>query len=305
LIEHDRPLQISEVELRAPAADEVLVDLAFAGVNPVDGYISHGKVAVDGPLPRTLGGEASGTVDGTPVLVCGGGLGAARDGVWAGGAIVPRTAVVGLPEGVGLPEAAATGIAGLTAWNVVHLAEVGSGDRVLVLGASGGVGLVVVSFAASLGATVWGQTSSDAKASAIREQGADEVVVSDAHGLPGAVSGLRPTVVVDALGSDFTQAGLSTLDPSGRLVIFGASAGAEGTVNLLGVYRNGLRMIGYAGLRLTDDERRKGLEGALQAVKDGRMRIRIDRTMPLEGVNEALDLLSAREVAGKVLLELS
>ncbi len=76
LIEHGKPLEVQQVELPTPADDEVLVELAYAGVNPVDGYNAAGKVNPDGPLPRTLGGEAAGHLDGVPVVVSGRGLGA-------------------------------------------------------------------------------------------------------------------------------------------------------------------------------------------------------------------------------------
>ena len=98
--------------------------------------------------PRTLGGEGAGEVDGRLVLVAGEGLGFVRDGVWAQAAIVPRDAVVEVPEGVAAEHAAAMGIAGLTALNCVRaLARVTAADRVIVLGASGGVGSMIVSLA--------------------------------------------------------------------------------------------------------------------------------------------------------------
>jgi NADPH:quinone reductase len=305
LIEHDESLKIEELELSPPGPDEVRVDLAFGGVNPVDRYTARGEVAPDGPLPRTLGGEASGTVEGRPVVVSGGGLGGTRDGVWATEAVVARSCVMPLPPGIDLRQAAATPFAGVTAWNVVQLAAVTSDDRVLVLGAGGGVGLAVVSLVGSLGASVWGQTGNEGKAEAIREHGAEEVAVSGASGLAEAVRDLRPTVVIDSLGSGFTQAALASLVPGGRLVIFGTSAGAQGDVDLRSIYRKGLRILGYAGLRLSDDERRDGLLDALGAVSDGRMHIAIGRILPLDQVNEAFDLLTDRAVTGKVLLDLS
>ena len=117
---HGQPLEVEPVELPEPAEGEVVVQLAFGGVNPVDRYTAEGRVAPDGPLPRTLGGEASGSLNGLPVLVFGDGLGATRDGAWAEAAVVPLTAVFELPDGVDLQHAAAMGVAGLTAWNVVH-----------------------------------------------------------------------------------------------------------------------------------------------------------------------------------------
>src|SRR5262249_1009906 len=103
------PLRIETVELPEPRDGEVLVDLAFAGVNPIDRYTAEGSVAPDGPLPRTLGFEAAGVLDGRPVVVHGEGLGTARDGVWAQAAVVPRDAVTDVPAGGDLPEAAAIG----------------------------------------------------------------------------------------------------------------------------------------------------------------------------------------------------
>ena len=107
LHKHGEPLKIEMVELPVPRDGEVLVDLAFAGVNPIDRYTAEGSVAAEGPLPRTLGFEAAGVLDGRSVVVHGEGLGTARDGVWAQAAVVPREAVTHVPEGVDLREAAA------------------------------------------------------------------------------------------------------------------------------------------------------------------------------------------------------
>lgn len=303
LVEHGKPLQVEDVQLPEPGEEEVRVEIAFAGVNPVDRYGAEGRVAPDGPLPRTLGAEASGHLDGRPVLVAGGGLGATRDGVWAEAANVPKACVYPLPDGVGLPEASAMGVVGLTAWNVVEMAGVGPDDRVLVLGASGGVGQSVISLAAAAGASVRGQTGSESKAAAIREMGAEDAVVCDAGGLTEAVTGWDPTVVFDPLGGEFTDAALHALKDRGRLVIFGTSAGPEAKVHLQNLYRKGLRVLGYAGLSLSQSELRTGLTHALPALADGRLRIRVDRTLPLEKVNDAFRALTDRDVTGKVLLE--
>lgn len=305
LVRHGAPLRIEDVDLPEPGAGEVRVDLAFGGVNPVDRYTAQGTVAPDGPVPRTLGGEASGHVDGRPVLVAGAGLGARRDGVWATAAVVPQASVVPLPDGVELRDAAAMGVAGLTAWNVLSDAGVGEGDRVLVLGASGGVGQVVVSLAASLGAQVCGQTGNAGKVDAVRRQGADRVVVADAGALADAVAGFAPTVVVDPLGGGFTGAALRLLQTHGRLVLFGTSADSEGTLPLQQLYRKGLRVFGYAGLLLSDDARRAGLSSALDALADGRLRVTVDRVVRLDEVDEAFRLIVDRAVTGKVLLDLS
>ncbi|MGH9208787.1 MAG: zinc-binding dehydrogenase, partial [Acidimicrobiales bacterium] len=123
------------------------------------------------------------------------------------------------------------GVAGVTAWRVVtELAQVNDSDRVLVLGASGGVGSIIVSVARRLGATVWGQTGDAAKQTWVRERGAENVVVIGAGGLREAVRELKPTVVFDPLGNGFTGAATDALEESGRLVIFGTSGEATGHI---------------------------------------------------------------------------
>ena len=93
MTEYGAPLLAESVELREPGPDEFLVKMAFGGVNPVDRYGATGHAAKDGPVPRTLGTEGSGTVDGKPVLVHGIGVGTKRDGLWASAAIVPKRSV--------------------------------------------------------------------------------------------------------------------------------------------------------------------------------------------------------------------
>src|SRR5207237_7442018 len=177
-----------------PGPDEVVVELLFAGVNPIDRTLVEGRIATDAPLPRTPGSEGSGRLEAKPVLVFSSALGTERDGTWAEAVVVPREFVFDVPEGADMQEVAAMGVAGLTAWNVVNLAEVSGGDRVLVLGAGGGVGLPVVGLAASMGAAVWGQTSSEDKGEAVRAQGADRVVVHDRAGAGASITDWRPTV---------------------------------------------------------------------------------------------------------------
>ena len=302
LVEHGKPLKIQDVDLREPGPDDVVVELLFAGVNPIDLHVAEGRMAPDAPLPRTLGSEGSGRLEGKPVLVFSSALGTERDGTWAEAVVVPREFVFDVPGGVDMQEVAAMGVAGLTAWNVVNLAEVAEGDRVLILGASGGVGLPVVGLAASTGAAVWGQTSSEHKAEAVRARGADRVVVTDATGLADSIRDFRPTVVIDPLGNGFTAVALLAMEPRGRLVLFGTSAGAEATLQLRELYRNRLCVFGYGGLRLTNEERRKGLEAALEALASGRLRIPIGQVWRLEDVNQALESLADRTVTGKAIL---
>lgn len=293
------------MQLPDPRPGEVLVEVRFGGVNPVDRYMAEGRVAPDGPLPRTLGSEGSGVIDGRPVLISGGGLGAGRDGVWAQAAVVPESSIHDVPQGVELSDAAALGVAGLTAYNVVHgLADVRPEDRVLVLGASGGVGTMIVSLVRSIGATVWGQTGSAEKAAGIERQGADRVIVAGPEELAGELAALEPTVVFDPLGGGFFKPVVDSVVPAARIVSFGTSAGADVEFNLQTLYRKGVSLLGYGGMLVTTEARRRGLAAALQALRAGDLSVVVDEVLPLEEANEAFQRLVERRVQGNLLLAL-
>jgi NADPH2:quinone reductase len=307
LLRHGEPLAVEEVELPEPGPDEVLLEVAYAGVNPVDRYTALGRVAPDGPLPRTLGSEASGVVNGRAVVVNGHGLGAGRDGLWAERAVVPAAAVVDLPEGADLLQASTMGVGGRTAWRTtVDLAETGPGDRVLVLGASGGVGSLIVSLAGHLGATVWGHTGNAEKADWVRRRGADAVVVAGDGAELASDDELRrfaPTVVLDNLGGSYTGACAELAAPGARLVLYGTSAAGSGELPLQALYRKGLRLLGYGGLIENAESARAGIVNALRALAEGRLEVPVDAVLGLEEANEAFERLVERRVRGKLVLD--
>ncbi|HEY5430633.1 MAG TPA: zinc-binding alcohol dehydrogenase family protein [Solirubrobacteraceae bacterium] len=306
LILHGEPLSVEPVDLPETGPDEVRVTLQFGGINPIDRYTALGRVNPEAPLPRTLGGEAAGELDGRPVLVAGERLGGVRDGVWSQAAVVPAAAVVELPAGVQPRDAAAMGIAGLTALNCVrHLAAVTPEDRVLVLGASGGVGSMIVSLARAAGATVWGQTGSPEKVAAIVADGAQRAVVGGPEQIAAEIDQFEPTVAFDPLGGGFAAVLVQAVAPRGRIVSFGVSAGAEVTFNLQLLYRKMVSLLGYGGMIVARDERRAGLQEALEAVRAGELKVRIDEVLALERVNEAFARLVDRQVQGNLLLDLS
>jgi len=305
LHEHGRPPVVEDVALPDPGPDEALVVLEHAGVNPVDRYLALGSVAPEGPLPRTLGVEAAGRVDGAPVVVAAAGLGVVRDGLWSERAVVPHSAVVRVPDGVGLAEASAVPVAGITAYAcMVTLGRVQDDDRVLVLGASGGVGLAVLTLATSIGATVYAQTGSPDKEDALRAHGAHEVLAVGAGGLAEAAADLRPTVVVDALGGGFTSAALAVLQPFGRYVVFGTTVDRQVDLDLQSVYRKNVAILGYSVMGQSTQQRREAVVEALAALAAGRMRLPVGRHVPLEQGSAVFEALDDRSQIGKTVLDL-
>jgi NADPH2:quinone reductase len=243
--------------------------------------------------------------DGRPVLLHGAGLAAQRDGVWAERVVVPRSAVTDIPDGVDLAEAAGMGVAGVTAWRTAtEFARVTADDRVLVLGASGGVGSILVSLCHSIGARVWGQTGNPDKADFVTSLGAEEAITAGPADLAAGLEPLSPTVVFDALGDSFTPAALEALAPCGRLVSFGVSAGPMAEINMQVLYRKGLTVYGYGGLIEPEERIAAGRTAALAALAEGRMRVVIADRLPLGRVNDAFAALVNRAVTGKIILDL-
>jgi NADPH:quinone reductase len=245
-------------------------------------------------------------VNGRHVMMRGHGLGNSRDGVWAQAAVVPEAALIDVPDGVPLTEAAAMGVAGQTAWRTVtELGHVGPDDTVLVLGASGGVGSVIVSLAHGLGATVIGQTGQDDRREFVAGLGADHVLVSDGSDLAGQLAAFPPTVVLDALGGSFTGQAIEALRPHGRLVLFGASAGGEGELPLRTLYRKGLTLYGYGGLIEPDDVMIAATKAALDGLARGEFSIPVDRVFALGQVNAAFERFQQRQVRGNMVLDVN
>lgn len=299
---HGEPLVVESVEHPAAGPDDVLVDLAYSPINPFDAYVAKGFVAPGSPLPRTLGVEASGWVDGRPVIVFDGRMSIATDGLWTEAVSVPRSAVYEAPEGIDLQAAAAVPIAGVTARHALHaIAQVGSEDRVLVLGAAGGVGSLAVNLARLAGvAHVIGQTGDPAREELILRQGADDVVI----GGPEALAGTEPTVVIDGLGGAFTGAAVDALAPNGRVVIFGTSAGTTGPVDFRALYSKAASILGFAGHHASAAERREHTTALLGAIASGELRVPVDTVLPLEGVNTGLSRVLERGVRGRMVLDL-
>lgn len=297
--------EVTECGLPEPDSGEVLVEMHYASLNPVDTYVIQGAVGAEASLPRTVGVEGAGLCGGRPVVVHGAGLGIVRDGTWAGRVIAPADALVPVPEGLDLSVAATAAVAGATAIRVTRdVGDVGPLDRVLVLGASGGVGQAVVTRCVDEGAQVWAQTADAAKAPGIAALGAEPIVADSAARLREEADPAVPTVVFDALGGAFTGAAVELLADHGRLVSYGVSAGPGVTVSMRSVYRKNLRLLGYGGLTASPSERRTGIEAALAALHSGAMAIPVHQVHPLTEVAAALKTLTGRAATGKILLDL-
>ena len=298
-------LQLDELPDPQPGPGEQLVELAFASVNPLDVWITQGSIgAAAAHLPWTPGGEATGHVDGRPVLVRGGGLGVMRPGLFCSRIAVPESWLLPLDANADLAQVAAMPVAGITAFAALHgRAHVEPGDRVLVLGASGGVGAMAVQLAKAAGATVWGHTGSPAKAAGITANGADNVVVASAGALESAIEDYKATVILDALGGPYTDAAIAGIANKGRLVVYGTSNDERVTINLRRLYRKGVTLLGYSGLVETPAEQRESLDTLLSMMAAGALHVPIGEVLPLSAAADALARILDRGVEGKIVLD--
>ncbi len=298
-------LQLDELADPVPGAGEKLVDIAYASVNPLDVWITQGSVgAAAQNLPWTPGTEATGHVDGQPVLVRGGGLGVIRPGLYCSRIAVPDAWLLPVPHDIDLAQVAALPVAGITAWQSLHArAQIGPLDRVLVLGASGGVGALAIQLAKIVGAQVWGQTGSPGKVDGITANGADNVVVTGADGLEGAVESYQPTVILDSLGGPFTDAAIAAIENQGRLVVFGTSNNEHVSINLRRLYRKGVSLLGYAGLVDTPEEQRTALETLLAMMSAASLHVPVGAVLPLASAAEGHARILERGVEGKIVLD--
>jgi NADPH:quinone reductase len=298
-------LQLDELPDPEPRPGEQLVDIAYASVNPLDVWITQGTVgAAAANLPWIPGTEASGHVDGRPVLVRGGDIGVVRQGTYCTTMAVPGDWLLPVSGEIDLQQVAALPVAGITAWMCLHgRAQIGALDRLLILGASGGVGAVAIQLAKAVGATVWGQTGSPNKVDGITANGADNVVITDADGLEAAIVEFEPTVILDSLGGPYTDAAVASIANKGRLVVFGTSNDQQVSINLRRLYRKGVSLLGYSGLTDTAEDQRSVIETLLAMMAAGSLRIPVGDVLPLADAAEAHARILERRVEGKILLD--
>jgi NADPH:quinone reductase len=227
-----------ELTDRPEPAGESLYEISAVSLNPIDVNVGAGRYFAGHPeLPYVPGCEGVGRApDGTRVYLFGDGLGVARDGLLAERATARADLGIPLPDAASDEVAAACGIAGMAGWMpVAWRAPVRASDRVLVLGATGTVGLVAVQAAKLLGAghvVAAGRNPDRLKRAA--ELGADATVSLDEDDLVAAfkeaAGGDGPTYVVDTLWGSPAVAAIQAAAPGWRLVQVGQSAGGEATV---------------------------------------------------------------------------
>lgn len=314
-------MRIEDRPSPAPAPGEARVRHAFMGVNFADisqreGTTRGGGTQYETALPYTPGNEASGIVEAVGVgvqRVHPGDRVAYRGvfGAYAEAACVPDASLLRVPDDLDLTHAAATLTHGMTAHYVTHDAgQVANGDWVLVHAAAGGTGGLVTQMAKALGATVVATASSDRKLQHVRSLGADHVIdytrddfEEACRDIPG-FGGFHK--VLDNVSAATFERNLRLMRPLGTLVIFGASSGPIPPFDL-----QRLNALGSLAIRRTNMKHYVATRAALEKrsaavfrmIREGGIRIIVDRVFPLAEAGAAHDWIKARLSIGKVLLK--
>ncbi len=304
-------LEIAEVPAPAPGPGEVLVDVRAAGLDRGTWHLLTGLPLIGRPffgyrtpkvpiIGRDLAGVVTAVGEGVTDVRPGDEVIGTADGSVAGHAVLPVKRLAPKPASLTWEEAAVLPISGLTALQAVrHDPDLGPGKRVLVLGASGGVGSYAVQVAAATGAEVTG-VCSGAKADLVRGLGATHVV-DYTREEPGA-DGTRYDLVVDIAGNRPVRRLRRLLTRRGVLVITG---GEDGGRVLGGMGRNLLALAWspFVSQRLTmfiSSENSEGLRELVHLVESDRVRPALERTYAFDETPKALEHLAAGHVRGKV-----
>ncbi|SOD74286.1 NADPH:quinone reductase-like Zn-dependent oxidoreductase [Jatrophihabitans sp. GAS493] len=310
-------LEVREIELAAPAPEQLRVQVCASGVNFVDVYQREGIYPIPTPFP--LGMEGAGTVTAVGDAVTDIQVGdrvawSTALGSHAAALNVNAADVVAVPDGLELEIAAAAMLQGMTAhYLATSTYPIQAGDTVLVHAAAGGVGQLLVQLASRRGARVIGVVSTDAKAQKATAAGADAVLRSELTADPAAFAaavrdlngGVGVQAVYDGVGAASFDASLASLRRRGTLAIFGAASGQVPPFDVQRLNWGGSLFVTRPTLAdyvATAEEFRWRSGEILKALADGTLALEIGGRYPLADTSTAYDDLERRRSTGKLII---
>ncbi|MGQ3413209.1 NADPH:quinone reductase [Natrinema sp. LN54] len=306
-------LQVDEIDRPEPAADELLVEVASAGVNPVDTYFRDGSYTpVD--VPFTPGVDIAGTVAETGAAVdgfeagdrvYGTGIGnGSSQGAYAEYATVPIDRVVHLPDGADLTEAGGAGVAAVTAWRaLVDHADLEPAEYCLVHGGSGGVGHAAVQIGAAVSARVI-TTASEEYHDGLADYGAETVLDYARDDLADAVRDASDggvDVVLDHRLDDYLQFDADVAATGARVIGIGENSPDPGFTND-GAARS--KDVSYQFMSMFNTpDLRVPLRGVAHLMNVGNLSIDVARSYDLEEAAAAQRAVMNDSFLGKLVIE--
>ncbi len=309
-------LVVEELPSPKAGAGEVVVAVKAASVNFPDVLIIQNKYQFKPPLPFSPGSEFAGVVKE---------VGAQVQGVKPGDKVIAFTTYGAFAEEVkieasrliALPEKMdfSSGAAFLLTYGTSDHAlrdrgALRAGETLLVLGAAGGVGLAAIEIGKALGAQVIACASSEDKLKVCRAHGADATINYAAEDLRERIKALTAgrgaDVVYDPVGGPYSEPAFRSIAWRGRLLVVGFAAGEIPRLPLNLALLKGASVVGVFWGDFARREPKQFANSVRQLgswFREGRLRPHVSRTFPLEQASEALKLLAARQVKGKIVLK--
>jgi NADPH:quinone reductase len=308
-------LVVEDVPSPAAGPGEVVVSVKTASVNFPDVLIIQNKYQMKPPLPFSPGSELAGVVKsvgdgvngwkpGDPVMAITG------YGAFAEEVKVDVNRLLPIPAGMDFVSAAAFGLTYATSEHALcDRGELKAGETLLVLGASGGVGIAAIEIGKVLGARVIACASTDDKLAVCREHGADDTInyaTEDLRERIKAITGGKGAdVVYDPVGGAYTELALRSIAWRGRLLVVGFAAGDIPKIPLNLTLLKGCAIVGVFWGEFTRREPQR-FQAAMDKLghwfAEGKLKPHVSETFPLERAADALTLMADRKVKGKVVL---
>jgi NADPH:quinone reductase len=295
-------LQVEEVPQPQPVEGEVLVRVQAAGVNPFEAYVREGRYTELPALPYTPGCDAAGvrTDTGERVYVTD-----SLSGTYAEYALCPGEAVRPLPDDLSYAQGAAIGVPYFTAYRaLIQRAAPAAGERVLIHGASGGVGIATVQLAVAAGLDVVGTTGSEAGSDLVSAQG--DVRVLDHRDPAHAGVALELTggegfdIIIEFLANVNLGTDLKLLAKRGRVVVVGSRGSVE--VDARDLMNAEGAVLGMRTPNARPDEAATARAAVDAGLRSGVLKPVVGRELPLADAPRAQSLIMERPALGKLVL---
>nr|WP_238379737.1 NADPH:quinone oxidoreductase family protein [Celeribacter ethanolicus] len=309
----DQPPQLADTALAPPAAGEIQVAIRAGALNFADTLMCTGRYQDTPEPPFTLGLELSGKIieigegvtgfqTGQRVAIYSGQGGLAEAGNFPADRCIP------IPEGLGYAEAAALQIAyGTSHMALDYKARLQPGERLVVTGAAGGVGLTAVEIGKLMGAEVIAIARGADKLAIAKAAGADHLIDADSPDIREQIKALGGAdVVYDAVGEPLYEACFRATNPDGRILLIGFAGGDLPKMKPNHMLVKNITAIGFywgAYLNFNPAPLRASLATLFDWAAEGRIKPHISHRLPLDQFAEALELIRSRQATGKVVLE--
>ena len=306
-------MQLTDVPVPEPKANEALVKIEAIGVNFIDVYHREGRYKL--PIPFTPGSEMAGVVErvGAEVKTVKPGDRVAQTGVvgsYAEYQSVPADRLVKIPDKMDFKTAAASMLQGGTRHYLMRSTyPLKAGETALVHAAAGGMGLLLTQFGKYIGAKIIGTAGSDEKCKLAKQNGADEVINYSTQDFTAEVKritgGKGVDVVYDGVGKSTFEGSLNCLRVRGMMVLFGGASGAVPPFDPLVLTQKGSLFLTRPSLQhhlLTREELGWRFDEVLGLIASGKLKVHIGHTYKLVDAAQAHRDLEGRKTTGKVLL---